>query len=134
MSDNVIIQGRQRQEPELFERWAVDDIDGKYSVSVFVGEDFAWCTCRDYWAGQHGRFRVHFPQAYYGATVSHGCGHVDAVLGKHGYLNSEDRDAGDKYEQRIRALERVVAELKGRDALLDSMVGRTYVISESATW
>lgn len=114
MSDDVIIQGRQRQEPELFERWAVDDIEGKYSVSVFVGEDFAWCTCRDYWQGQHGRFRVHFPQAYYGATVSHGCGHVDAVLGRHGYLNSEDRDY--RYTPQpvlgIEDLERRVAKLE----------------------
>lgn len=114
MDIRVISEEQDPAEPQRFRQHFVRDLNGHYNVSVFVGENFAWCTCRDYWKGTTYAGRVENPQVYYGATVQHGCAHIDYVLGIHGYLDEAEPDF--TYEsplaKRVEALEQQLVDVR----------------------
>jgi hypothetical protein len=75
-----------------FTRVLVDD-DRGFSTTVLIGGPReAYCTCKDFWRGD---FSEHYRTVdYYGATVPHGCIHIDVALEATGGFHDRSLDHG----------------------------------------
>jgi hypothetical protein len=88
-----------------------------WSCEVVVWHDGAYCTCGDYWKGTSRQKRQpRYPQRFFGATVPHGCQHIDDVLDKWGYVASAAMTA-----PRVVLEEQLGRELRDWSSTLDAL-------------